>query len=57
MPVILKGDIRWSEQTDPKSFDYVKDWPEKLYAQGGQSFSTKFPVARENAPKNYERSN
>jgi hypothetical protein len=56
MPVRIKhSDIRWSEQSDPKRFDYVKDWPIFLQAQSEASnpnFKIPFPILREyaNAP-------
>jgi len=35
IPVKLLTDIRWSEQSDPKSFDYLKKWPSKIISQDG----------------------
>jgi len=34
MPVKLEGPIRWSEQVNPKLFDYAKTWPEKFKGEG-----------------------
>ena len=58
MPVILRSaNIRWSEQTDPKRFDYTEEWPKRLTAQSGaadQTFSIPFPVSREQADQPYD---
>jgi len=57
MPVILRGDIRWSEQTDPDKFDYVEKWPERIYAQKGainEYASIPMPVTREESVKDYQ---
>ncbi len=52
MPVIIRAsNIRWSEQSDSKLFDYRKVWPTKLLGQSGGTVA--FPVSREEAPKNY----
>jgi hypothetical protein len=48
IPVILRGDIRWSEQSDPKRWDYVAQWPVTLISEDG-SCSRPFPVRREEA--------
>lgn len=53
MPVLLKTDIRWSEQSDPKSFDYQKTWPEKMVSEDGTK-TIPMPVAREQAVAPYE---
>ena len=47
MPVELRGDIRWSEQADPRKFDYIKEWPSQLIGQQGTS--KPFPVPRDRA--------
>ena len=57
MPVILKGDIRWSEQTDPEKFDYVEKWPKRIYAQKGainEYASIPMPVTREESVEDYQ---
>ena len=51
LPVILRGDIRWSEQSDPSRFDYREKWPTVLHGQSGGSI--KFPVRREDAEKSF----
>lgn len=57
MPVLLKNTpIRWSEQMDPESFDYKKEWPKTLKSEKGALkgwFSIDFPVTREESPKSY----
>ena len=53
IPVVIKGDIRWSEQTDSKLFDYKAQWPNKLVGQSGESVP--FPVMREDAAANYSK--
>jgi len=57
MPVEIRSDIRWSEQTDPERFDYETNWPERIYAQEGafnENFSIAMPFTREQAPENYQ---
>ena len=57
MPVILRGDIRWSEQADPDKFDYVEKWPERIYAQKGainEYASIPMPVTREESVQDYK---
>lgn len=64
MPVLLVMNpgrtgqsIRWSEQSDPKRFDYVDEWPQILrgMADAGQiPHEISFPVARENAVMPYQ---
>jgi len=58
MPVLLKSsNIRWSEQLDPKNFDYKEKFPERMTAQNGaadESFSIPFPVKREESMQPYE---
>jgi len=57
MPVVLRGDIRWSEQNDPDKFDYVKQWPERIYAQKGainEYASIPMPVTREESVEDYQ---
>jgi hypothetical protein len=46
VPVELRGDIRWSEQTDPSRFDYVEEWPQKLISEGND-LRVQFPIPRE----------
>lgn len=52
--------IRWSEQYDPKRFDYTPIWPEVLEAEYGSLptpdgfvFQIPFPVSREDAGAAY----
>jgi hypothetical protein len=57
MPVVLRGDIRWSEQNDPDKFDYVEQWPDRIYAQKGavnEYASIPMPVTREESVNDYE---
>jgi hypothetical protein len=57
MPVILRGDIRWSEQNDPDKFDYRETWPKRIYAQKGainEYASIPMPVTREESVKDYQ---
>jgi hypothetical protein len=49
IPVVLRSkaskgyEIRWSEQTNPKSYDYLDQaWPTKLVGESGGEI--KFPV-------------
>jgi len=51
IPVVLKSDIRWSEQNDPKKLDYHEQWPANLVGYNG--YSIPFPVAREQAEASY----
>jgi hypothetical protein len=47
--VLISRDIRWGEQNNPKSFDYIKQWPGLLRAEKGAAdpkFSIPFPVSR-----------
>jgi len=56
MPVVLKSDIRWSEQNNPENFDYKKNFPERIKAEKGaidENFSIPFPFTREEAGNNY----
>ena len=46
MPVELRGQIRWSEQTNPKGYDYIETWPNKLISEDG-SKSINFPIPRD----------
>jgi hypothetical protein len=58
MPVLLWTNIRFSEQNDPKNFDYFEAWPKKLQAQEGASdpnFEIDFPVSREEATQDYQQ--
>lgn len=50
MPVELRGPIRWSEQSNPDSFDYVQRWPETLQ---GDRTTVRFPLSREQAGVDY----
>ena len=57
MPVVLRGDIRWSEQNDPDKFDYVEQWPDRIYAQKGainEYASIPMPVTREESVEDYQ---
>jgi hypothetical protein len=57
MPVVLRGDIRWSEQNDPDKFDYVEQWPDRIYAQKGainEYASIPMPVTREESVEDYK---
>jgi hypothetical protein len=54
MPVeIIDQNIRWSEQEDPDSYDYVKQFPTKIEEEKG-SLRMAFPFTREEAPKPYK---
>lgn len=47
MPVMLQtSDIRFSEQADPNSFDYRKEWPDML-ASEDDDYVIDFPVERD----------
>jgi HK97 family phage portal protein len=48
MPVLLRGDIRWSEQNDESRFDYREGWPKTLRSETGEH-NLPFPVPREQA--------
>jgi hypothetical protein len=56
MPVILKtldpNSIRWSEQNNPESFDYVDNWPTRIEAEES-FFSIPMPVSREQSMAPY----
>lgn len=58
MPVILRmANLRWSEQSNPDSFDYREDWPKTIQAQVGATnpeFRLPFPVPREAAMRPYD---
>jgi hypothetical protein len=54
MPVILRTDIRWSEQNDPNKFDYIESWPTRIVAEKG-GVSLPMPVSREQAMDPYGR--
>jgi hypothetical protein len=43
MPVVLRGPIRWDQQSDQKSFDRVKKWPSSLL--GETEGEIPFPVS------------
>jgi hypothetical protein len=51
IPVELRSNIRWSEQQDPESFDYQKNWPATLVGENGDVVP--FPVAREDSAASY----
>lgn len=55
MPVLLKSDIRWSEQNDPQRFDWRERWPDTLISEDKQS-SIPFPVSRKDAMTPYAHS-
>lgn len=47
MPVMIQtSDIRFSEQADPNSFDYRKEWPDML-ASEDDDYVIDFPVERD----------
>jgi len=52
MPVLLTTNIRFSEQKDPRKFDYIKDWPKKIIGYDGNTAD--FPVSREDSGKDYQ---
>ena len=52
MPVVLKTDIRWSEQDSPAKIDYCAEWPEWILAETGQQ-RIPMPVSRDDATKPY----
>ena len=57
MPVEIRSDIRWSEQTDPDKFDYEPNWPERIFAQDGainEEFSIPMPFTREEGVQDYQ---
>ena len=59
IPVQLRTNIRWSEQSDPNKFDYVANWPTRLNAEksaANPTFSIPFPVPREAANTPYSPS-
>ena len=49
IPVIFRGDIRWSEQLNPTNFDYKHNWPTTLVGENREALP--FPVRREDAPR------
>jgi hypothetical protein len=53
MPVILRTDIRWSEQDNVNSFDYRDVWPTTLVGSSREQVRIPFPVPREDAAKSY----
>lgn len=54
MPVIISDSrIRWSEQEDEDSYDYVKEFPTKIKAEKS-SLRCAFPFTREEAPKDFD---
>jgi hypothetical protein len=53
MPVEFRGDIRWSDQNNPKSYDYWKEFPAILINEDGNG-RIWFPVKREEADKAYD---
>ena len=57
MPVEIRSDIRWSEQTDPDKFDYEPNWPERIFAQDGainEEFSIPMPFTRAEGVQDYQ---
>jgi len=58
MPVVIRSEnIRWSEQGNPSSYDYVDEWPMQLTAERGAAspgFSVAFPVTRDQAAQPYQ---
>ena len=52
MPVLLRTDIRWSEQDNPDAFDYVEDWPTAIEAEEGTR-RLPMPVPRDQANEPY----
>ena len=48
LPIILRTDIRWSEQTDPKKFDYQAEWPTAIVSEDGTK-TIPMPVSRDQA--------
>ena len=52
MPVVLSGDIRWSEQADPSKFDYKDVWPTTFVGQNGDV--RPFPVNQADAASPYK---
>lgn len=57
MPVEIRSDIRWSEQTDPDRFDYRAKWPKRILSEEGaanENFSIAMPFTREQAPEDYQ---
>ena len=53
IPVILRTDIRWSEQNDANRFDYRSVWPTILVGSSVDQVRIPFPVLREDATKPY----
>jgi len=51
IPVELRSNIRWSEQSNPQRFDYKENWPATLTGENGDVVP--FPVSREEAGRNY----
>lgn len=49
MPVVLRGDIRWSEQDEPRKFDYKETLPRFLHSQDKGRKTVAFPIKRETA--------
>ena len=48
IPVVIRdANIRWSEQTDPTSLDYVANFPESMQPQGKQGGKRAFPFTRD----------
>lgn len=44
MPVSIKGPIRFDQQSNPSSFDYVDQYPKLLVGEGDKQTSILFPV-------------
>lgn len=51
MPVDVRGDIRWSEQSDPNSRDYVQDHPLHIVNED-KNWAMPFPFDREGNQRN-----
>jgi hypothetical protein len=56
MPVEMRSrDIRWSEQANPKSYDYIEKFPKYLMQEGENRMRRiPFPFTREEAPLAYK---
>lgn len=52
MPVIIKTDIRWSEQDSREKFDYIEQLPSRLRNEDGNAVF-KYPIRRETAMQSY----
>lgn len=52
MPVLITGQIRWSEQSDPSRFDYHENWPKWMIGENSGKHIP-FPVSRSDAANDY----